>query len=108
DGTRNRTFFQVARRLGQLVGGGELEEGVVLAALDAIAAGWPNSAHSRDTIRRALALGQETPHSAPRPGASPITITFHDELGSEPMPLCDEPLGSESMTNFHQESSTLG
>jgi len=65
-GTRNDAFFHVARRLGQLVAGGELRDHVALTELNRIADGWPNSAHSRDTASRGFKMGLERPCAAPR------------------------------------------
>lgn len=67
-GTRNQTFWDVGRRLGQLCAGGELDSGEVLATLNEIADGWPISAHSRDTIARAFKAGQAQPKTAPPKG----------------------------------------
>jgi Bifunctional DNA primase/polymerase, N-terminal len=65
EGSRNSTLWDVARRLGQLCAGGELDAVEVYAALSAIAASWPNLEHSRDTIRRAFEAGAANPKSAP-------------------------------------------
>jgi hypothetical protein len=76
-GTRNTAFWDCARRLGQLCGGGELDEVAVLAALCAVADSWPNSAHSRDTIGRALTAGKASPRCAP-PRLSRIALVEVD------------------------------
>jgi hypothetical protein len=77
-GSRNTAFWDCARRLGQLCGGGELDEIEVLAALCAVADSWPNSTHSRDTIGRALTAGKASPRSAPPPSRSRIALVEVD------------------------------
>ena len=82
-GTRHNTFLSVARRLGQLVGGGELEESEVLAALHRIADGWPSRANSYQAIADGFRYGLAQPRGAPPP------TLFHDAdpLGSEHLSL---------------------
>jgi hypothetical protein len=60
-GTRNVAFWNASRRLGQLCAGGELSESEVLGALFRVADDWPDSLHSRDTIRRGFEAGQMNP-----------------------------------------------
>jgi hypothetical protein len=74
EGSRNSTLWDVARRLGQLCAGGELNSTEVFAALNAVAESWPNISHSRDTIRRAFEAGTENPKSAPAPRSVLMTI----------------------------------
>jgi hypothetical protein len=95
-GMRNTTAWNVARRLGQLCAGGELNSATVFAALYAIANSWPNSAHTIDTMQRAFKAGEVNPRSAPPPRIRPspfVTINLDGPLGSEPLNLDDGPLG---------------
>jgi hypothetical protein len=77
EGQRNVTLWDVSRRLGQLVGGGELDSAEVVPALLAIAETWPNISHSRDTIRRAFEAGCANPRSAPPPRG---VVSIDDEI----------------------------
>ena len=65
NGTRNATLFDVSRRLGQLVAGGELDQAEVLENLHAIAEPWKEGDKSRDTIARGFAIGFQQPHGRP-------------------------------------------
>jgi hypothetical protein len=101
EGTRNITAWNVARRLGQFCGGGELSAPEVLAALFAVANTWPNTAHTLDTINRAFKAGEAQPRSAPsrhslsrRSSTDIIAFDTNEPLGSENIALYDEPLGS--------------
>ncbi len=67
NGTRNFTLWCSACALGELVGGGELDEAAVCDSLLDSIAGWESGeqAKARDTICRALAQGKRSPRSAP-------------------------------------------
>jgi hypothetical protein len=96
-GTRNTTAWNVARRLGQLSAGGELNSATVFDALYAIANSWPNSSHTIDTMQRAFKAGEANPRSAPplrSRSSSFVTIDLDAPLGSETLNLDDvESLG---------------
>ncbi|WP_226578830.1 phage/plasmid primase, P4 family [Acuticoccus sediminis] len=61
NGERNETLNATAYALGQLVGAGALSESVVVAALDDVAAQWPNRKKSRGTIQSGLRAGIASP-----------------------------------------------
>jgi hypothetical protein len=93
---RNDVSCKVSFRLGQLVAGGELDAGIVLVALRAIAAGWPNTAHTFDTINRSFRAGRERPCSAPQRKCSAPLLTFDPNapLGRERIiTIYDQPIG---------------
>lgn len=64
-GTRHTTFVSVARRLGQLCAGGELDQAQVLRALYYIADHWSTPKKSYEAIEWAFAHGLEAPRRAP-------------------------------------------
>jgi Bifunctional DNA primase/polymerase, N-terminal/AAA domain len=64
-GRRNDTSCRVAFRLGQLCGGGELDEAEIMAALHGVANSWPNATHTIDTMNRAFKAGRAQPRCAP-------------------------------------------
>ena len=69
-GTRHNTFLSVARRLGQLCAGGELDQVEVLRALHYIADHWPSTENSYKAIEWGFTHGLETPRRAPGGGWS--------------------------------------
>jgi Bifunctional DNA primase/polymerase, N-terminal len=94
-GTRNTACWNVARRLGQLCAGGELDAAKVIGELHAIANNWPNAVHTVDTINRAFKVGEAQPRCAPsRRRSTVITVTRTFDL--------DAPLGSESITLYDE------
>ncbi len=68
EGTRNDRLNAAAFSLGQLVGGGELEQGASEAALldAALASGLPES-EARRTLRSGIESGMQEPRTAPSP-----------------------------------------
>jgi hypothetical protein len=80
DGTKNDTACRAAFRLGQLCGGGELDEFAVLDSLHALANSWPNSGHTLNTIDRAFNADKERPRSAPSRPVRLSTSSFDSAL----------------------------
>jgi len=95
EGTRNDTLNAAAFNLGQLVGGGELEENEVRRALLGVALGWEAKEHepARNTIKSGLTAGKAQPRTRPQsylesansatirppmPEAPPDQDTYHD------------------------------
>jgi putative DNA primase/helicase len=64
-GTRNESLNVTAFRLGQLVGGGEVDEDAIIGALLNVVMDWPELSKHRDTIMRAVNAGSAYPRRYP-------------------------------------------
>ena len=61
EGTRNNAIFDAALKIGSLVSGGALREGVARAALEEVCRAWPDFEKSKATVDNGLATGMRNP-----------------------------------------------